>query len=134
MPSSLTIRPITPADSGTWEQLRDLLWPDPAGHAAEIAAFFAGTLNEPQTVFFAENESSVVAFAELSIRTDVPGLEGKTTCYVEGLYVLPEVRHQGIARQFLLFSREWARQQGCEAFASDRAERIVIDHAYQPPR
>jgi aminoglycoside 6'-N-acetyltransferase I len=105
------------------------LWPGhDAEHREEIAAFFAGTLPEPEAVLLAEEEGSrIVAIAELSVRSDLPELDGRRVGYVEGLYVIPEVRNRGIARRLLQASREWARQQGCTGFASDRAERIVVD-------
>jgi hypothetical protein len=56
--AAFSIRPVTPADAFVWEQLRCALWPDGrADHAAEIALFFAVTLDEPAAVFIAENDS-----------------------------------------------------------------------------
>jgi aminoglycoside 6'-N-acetyltransferase I len=109
------------------------LWPDGReDHGSEIAAFFAGTIGEPETVLVAENtDGQLVAVAELSIRTDLPSRPGQRVGYVEGLYIVPEVRGRGIAQSLLLASREWARQQGCTGFASDRAGRIVIDRSYE---
>ena len=129
----IRIRNITSADAATWETLRRDLWPDGAAdHADEIRSFFAGTLSEPIAVLVAEDpEGTIIAFVELSIRTDVPGLEGRRAGYVEGLYVVPEMRQRGIARRLLETSRRWARDQKCEAMASDRAERIVIDKGFR---
>ncbi len=71
----MTIRPIEPSDTATWERLRRELWPeDPESHAVEIASFFAGTLAEPQAVLVAQEGPNLIAFAELSIRVDIPGL------------------------------------------------------------
>jgi aminoglycoside 6'-N-acetyltransferase I len=124
----VTIRPIEPSDAATWERLRRELWPeDPESHAEEIASFFAGTLPEPQAVLVAQEGPTLIAFAELSIRVDIPGLAGKRVGYVEGLYVTPAFRGRGIARTLLLASKSWARENHCEAFASDRAERIIVD-------
>ncbi len=130
--AALLIRPATPDDIPVWEELRCAHWPDGAGdHAEEIAAFFAGTLEEPVEVLIAEDEHhTVIAFAELSIRTDLPGLEGQRAGYVEGLYIRPEVRGSNVAWRLLHESRRWARQQGCTIFASDRAERIIIDRSF----
>jgi GNAT superfamily N-acetyltransferase len=88
------------------------LWPDGAEHhAREIAMFFAGSLAEPIAVLVAESvPGPIVGFVELSIRTDVVGLEG-----VEGLYVVTEMRGHGIARKLLQASRSWAHQQECVA-------------------
>ena len=107
-----------------WEALRRDLWPEGADdHATEIAAFFAGSLDEPVAVLVAESvKGKIVGFAELSIRSDVAGLEGKRAGYVP-----PEFRHQGIANKLLQASRNWARDHRCVAFASDRAGRVVIN-------
>lgn len=123
------IRPAIPGDASSWESLRCELWPDGvADHGPEIAAFFAGTLPEPQAVMMAVLPSGeIIGFAELSIRTDLPGMEGRRTGYVEGMYLRPEFRNRGFTRRLLLESRSWAREQKCDAFASDRAGRIIVD-------
>jgi aminoglycoside 6'-N-acetyltransferase I len=128
----IRVRHIAREEASVWEKLRGDLWPDGrADHAPEIASFFAGTLEEPVAVLLGENvNGEILGFAELSIRLDVEGFEGKRTGYVEGLYVLPEFRQRGVARTLLLESQGWARQQGCGAFASDRAGRIVVDKKF----
>jgi len=129
------IRAATPADATVWESMRRKLWPDGAAdHGPEIDAFFAGHLfKDLCAVLVAESRSGdILGFAELSIRNDLPELEGKKIGYVEGLFVSPELRHNGIARKLLRASQDWARQQGCLAFASDRADRIVIDRSFGP--
>ncbi len=124
----MIIRPVEPCDASAWESMRRDLWPeDPESHAPEIAAFFGGTSSEPRAVLLAIEGSNLVAFAELSIRDNLKELPGKRVGYVEGLYVAPPFRRQGIARKLLQASRLWARHNNCEAFASDRADRIVID-------
>jgi aminoglycoside 6'-N-acetyltransferase I len=127
------IREVRREDAARWERLRCELWPDGAAeHAAEIESFFAGTLGEPAAGLVAEDSTGeVVGFAELSIRTELKGLESKRVGYVEGLYVRPEIRGQGVARKLMRASRNWAREQGCTAFASDRAGRIVVDRTFE---
>ena len=93
--------------------------------------FFAGTLAEPSAVMVAESVAGrVVGVAELSIRADVAGMEGVRTGYVGGLYVMPVARCHGVARKLLQASRSWACRQKCDAFASDRAGRIIIDYSF----
>lgn len=132
LPTDITIRDLTPADAPAWEAMRRDMWPEGAeDHGREIAMFFAGTLEEPSSVMVAETLSGiVVGVVEFSVRTDIIGLEGKRAGYVEGLQVNPDARHQGIARKLMRASRDWARRQNCEAFASDRAERVVIDRSF----
>jgi aminoglycoside 6'-N-acetyltransferase I len=134
IPSPL-IRPVTPADTPAWDEMRCAMWPDGCDdHALEIASFFAGTLIEPDAVMIAETEDHrAIALLELSIRLDIPGLEGQPVGYVEGLYIKPEARGGGLSRQLLRASRNWAREQNCTGFASDRAGRIVIHRRFPPP-
>jgi aminoglycoside 6'-N-acetyltransferase I len=131
-PATILIRSVTPADIPVWEELRCAHWPDGADdHAKEIASFFAGTIDEPAEVLIAEDQShTVIGFAELSIRTDLPGLAGDRAGYVEGLYIRPEFRGSSAARRLLQESRNWAREQGCTIFASDHAERIIMDRSF----
>ena len=148
--SSFHIRPVTPADAATWLRLRTAHWPDGAAdHGPEIAAFFAGTARDPQAVFLAEyaetptksgrhSERSaeslfVVALMELSIRIDLAPLPNVKVGYVEGFYIVPEFRGRGLARQLLRFAQDWARQQHCPGFASDRSGRIIFDPHYRSP-
>jgi aminoglycoside 6'-N-acetyltransferase I len=39
--------------------------------------------------------------------------------YLEGWYVVPEVRRQGIGAQLMAAAEDWARGQGCTEIASD---------------
>ena len=69
----MTIRHVTATDADAWERLREALWPSDS-HAAEITAFFVGTLPEPEAVLIAEHEPGApVAIVELSIRRDLLG-------------------------------------------------------------
>jgi len=130
------IRPARAEDAEAWERMRCDMWPDGReDHASEIAAFFAGTLEEPDFVLVVEEAAGgLVAVAELSIRTDLPSRLGQLVGYVEGLYILPKARGHGIARSLLLASRDWARKQGCTGFASDRAGRVIFDRSYEATR
>ena len=68
-----------------------------------------------------ENEQAPpLGFISLSIRTDyVEGTDTRPVAYLEGIYVLPAHRRQGLARRMIAFARTWARQQGCTQLASD---------------
>ena len=123
----MIIREVRPDDVADWLAMRRELWPDGDDHDMEIAAFFAGSLEEPEAVLVAEEDGLLIGVAELSLRRDVAGLEGKLTGYVEGMFVRPAFRGRGVALRLLRASQDWARERGCLAFASDRAGRVVVD-------
>lgn len=72
-------------------------------------------------VFLAYTESGhAVGFAEASIRNDyVNGTETSPVGYLEGLYVAPESRQQGIARELVDTVEGWVVSAGCSEMASD---------------
>ena len=95
------VRQAAPADSAVWAGLRHSLWREATveEHAAEIGQFFAGELEEPQAVLFAElDDCGIVGVVELSERRHVPGCTTERVGFIEGLYVVPELRHRGVAR------------------------------------
>jgi aminoglycoside 6'-N-acetyltransferase I len=82
-------------------------------------------------VMITETEDrKAIALLELSIRRDIPGLEGQPVGHVEGLYIKPDVRGRELARHLLQKSRSWARDQNCIGFASDRAGRVIVERTF----
>ena len=49
----------------------------------------------------------------------VEGTSSSPVGYLEGIYVLPDHRHEGVARQLLKECERWAKSKGCSEFASD---------------
>ena len=111
--------------------MRDALWPGaPDGHADEIAQFFAGKLSMPLAVLIAEDEhGKPIGFAELSIRNYAEDCVTDHVAYLEGWYVVPEARRQGVGRALIDAAEQWARAQGCTEFGSDAAIDNLISAA-----
>lgn len=89
----IPIQPGSSADAASWLQLRLGLWPDcpPEEHLAEAA-----------------------------LRHDyVNGTESSPVVFLEGIYVAPEHRRQGVAQQLIEQVSQWGRQAGCVEIASD---------------
>ena len=131
------VRHAAPDDSAAWAGLRHSLWPESTveEHAAEIGQFFAGELEDPQAVMFAvADDREIVGLLEVSERRHVPGCATQRVGFIEGLYVVPDLRHRGVARFLIQAARDWARRSGCTEFASDRAERFIVDRRYDRPR
>lgn len=130
-PMNDRLHPARPIDSTDCLRLREQLW-EGDDHAAEIAQYFDGELDEPVEVLIARAaDGTAVGHVELSIRDDIAGLEGQRTGYIEGLYVDDAHRHRRVALQLLRASEAWARQQGCSAFASDRDDRVIVHRRYK---
>ena len=75
---------------------------------------------DSEAVFLAFDGEKPIGFSECSLRNDyVEGTHGGTIGYLEGIYVLPEYRRQGIAKSLAAVCEKWAEEKGCKEFASD---------------
>ena len=127
----MIVRPVLADDAAAWLAMRVALWPEGTAesHGQEIERFLAGELNMPLAVLVAADDSaSLVGFAELSIRPYAEDCVTDRVAYLEGWYVIPEMRGRGIGRALVVAAEDWARAQGCTEFASD-AELANLDSA-----
>ena len=94
------------------------LWP---GHEKQALETELGEILEKLAAFFlAFSGEQAVGFAQCQLRHDyVEGTEHSPVGYLEGIYVEPDWRRNGIAGKLLSACESWARQQGCREFASD---------------
>lgn len=99
--------------------LASRLWPGQSQAAFEEE--FASLLTDSRSsLFLSFQEAKAVGFAQCQLRQDyVEGTDSSPVGYLEGIYVLPEHRHQGHAKALLAACEEWARSCGCREFASD---------------
>ncbi len=120
--ADVEVRPVAAADAGAWLNMRCALWPEgpEAEHRDEIGQFFAGRIGEPLAVLLAlDRGGRAVGFAELSIRPCAEGCRTNRIAFLEGWYVVPEMRGQGAGRALVAAAEDWGRGQGCSEFASD---------------
>ncbi|HWZ64026.1 MAG TPA: aminoglycoside 6'-N-acetyltransferase [Steroidobacteraceae bacterium] len=114
-------RLIAPRGSGDrdWLALRLALWPDEEP-AAELAAMAEDLRRDFHVRLAVDDAGAAVGFVEGSMRTDyVNGTRSSPVAFLEGLYVVPEFRHLGVARALVESVAEWARSAGCAELASD---------------
>jgi aminoglycoside 6'-N-acetyltransferase I len=125
--SAFHIRHAEPTDAEPWLRLRAALWPDqdPPSLAADVRRFFGtpergpGTMPEAVLVAVADQDRSLLGFAEVSRRAYAEGCETSPVGFLEGWYVVPEHRRRGIGGALVAAAEEWARSLGCREFASD---------------
>jgi aminoglycoside 6'-N-acetyltransferase I len=120
---NVRIRPATAHDAAAWISMREVLWPDDTGsHQREIESYFTGSLSTPLEVLLAVGDAdAVLGFAELSIRPYAEDCVTDRVAYLEGWYVAPHARRQGVGRALVAAAEDWGRAQGCTEFASDAA-------------
>jgi len=118
---SIIIRQIQTTDYAEWLRLRQALWPEPEDKVAELEREMAEIAADPeQPVFIAEHpEGGLCGFLEVSIRKSAEGCTSDRIGYLEGWYVDPDMRGQGVGRALVEAAEIWARAQGCIEMASD---------------
>lgn len=106
-----------------WLDLRTALWPHSSreAHLSEMARWCAD--QDRYAAFIAREASGqAVGFAEASIRFDyVNGTDTSPVGFLEGLFVSPGYRHQGIAGALVFAVERWVASSGCRELASDVA-------------
>lgn len=97
------------------------LWPD-TEPCERMDALLLDIRREDWACLLCYDGEQAVGFAELSLRRDyVEGSDSSPVGYLEGVYVLPEYRRQGVAKALLACAERWAAQKGCTQMASDCA-------------
>lgn len=121
-------------DQPGWLDLRLALWPDATKD--EHRGYMEISLAQPgrflQLMMY-DAERRPVGFIEGSIRTDyVNGTETSPVGFVEGVFVVPEWRRRGVARQLFAAIGDWAKARGCRELASDALlENEASQHAHR---
>lgn len=116
----VSVRPMHNDECVLWGALRTRLWPDclEPENEAEYAAFLDGT-SAIQIVFLAFADGEAVAFAEISERNVVDGCAPGPAAYLEGWYVAPASRGQGVGARLVAAAKAWAVDKAYAWFASD---------------
>ena len=116
----IQIRLLRDEDEHEWLRLRSALWPQdpPSALQAEMAALRADL--ERQPVFVAERpEGGLCGFLEVALHKTAPGCATEDIGYLEGWFIDPAWRGQGIGRRLVEAAEAWARSRGCIEMASD---------------
>lgn len=98
-----------------------MLWPhtNADDHVRETEQLLA----EPHRyamVIAVSSQGEAFGFAEAAIRHDyVNGCDTSPVLFLEGIYVAPGMRRQGIARALCTSIEQWGAAHGCAEFASD---------------
>lgn len=119
-PRQVTVRSLRESDLDEWLRLRKQLWDatsddDHKSEMLDVLDHF-----DSQLVLFAEaGNGRLVGLLEASIRPYVEDCETDHVGYLEGWFVEPEFRKQGVGRELVRQAESWAREHGCTEMASD---------------
>jgi aminoglycoside 6'-N-acetyltransferase I len=126
------IEPVSKAHRDAWLALRIALWPDEqvSVHAEDVDRMLAAP-DADRPTWLAVGESGVIGFAEATLRRDyVNGCETTPVAFLEGIYVVPDARRQGVGRALDRMVQDWATKRGCEEYASDALMDNRESHAF----
>lgn len=107
-------------DDTEWLRMRRALWPEVPldAHRTEMGAW---RKRSDAVILVAARaaDTGLAGFAEVGARSVAEGCDTSPVGYLEGWYVDPDVRRQGIGAALLQAAESWAREQGYREFASD---------------
>jgi aminoglycoside 6'-N-acetyltransferase I len=124
-PTLFRIRLARPSDAAELAQLYVALWPDSSveAHRRELDVLFEG--NPPSSMPLINlvveiSDGHLLGFLQASLRSHADGCDpSRPVGFIEGWYVSPEYRRQGVGRRLLAAAEDWARSLGCMEMASD---------------
>jgi aminoglycoside 6'-N-acetyltransferase I len=129
MTSPYSLRLAVPADLPRIIELCVALWPDEP--ADEVRVHMAATMDGkprstlPLVVFVAEFSDTLAGFIEVGLRSHAENCDGRRAVgFIEGWYVRPEHRSQGVGRALLTVAEQWSVQQDAVELASN----TWVDH------
>jgi aminoglycoside 6'-N-acetyltransferase I len=105
-------------DKAEWFNMRKGIWPEAPDEYMNFD--MDGILtSDNDVVFFALVDGKPVGMLEARLREYGEGCETSPVGYIEGWFVYPEMRGQGIAGVLTQAAEDWARGKGCSEMASD---------------
>ncbi len=117
---NFSVRKLVEKDIEEWFRMRKHLWDELADneHKSEMSGIYVHS--ETQLVLVAEtSDGNLMGFLEASIRPFVEDCHTENVGYLEGWWIEPEFRRNGIGRSLVKMAENWARSKGCAEMASD---------------
>jgi aminoglycoside 6'-N-acetyltransferase I len=116
----LAARPYSHSDRAEWLRMRQALWPNPDSDAqlADMDEWLA-TPGTTVIVVPRVGDGGLAGFAEVGPRSVAESCSTSPVAFLEGWYVDPDLRRQGVGTALVRAAEDWARSRGFKEFASD---------------
>lgn len=115
----MIVREMEAADKPVWTEMRAELWPDQSleAHRGELEEFlrrgnFWGFISEASA-------GAAAGFAEIAIRDYANGCISRPVAFLEGIWVKPQFRRQGIGARLLAAAEAFLIARGFRELGSD---------------
>jgi aminoglycoside 6'-N-acetyltransferase I len=115
----LTVREMGVADRRIWAEMRAALWPDDTleAHAKAVDELLDSRGSWALIAETPDGES--VGFAEVAVRKYANGCDTRPVAFLEGIWVKPEFRRQGIGASLIRLAETLAVECGFQELGSD---------------
>lgn len=127
---TLTIREMGPADHPVWAGMAHALWPDvPRDDLLDEITRMAGPGIGGRRGWLAVRAGTALGFAELGLRPYANGCEGQPVDFLEGIWVDPAARREGVAAALVRHLCAVIRAEGRNELGSDAGLENTASHA-----
>lgn len=117
--ANVAIRALTMRDRAAWAEMRAALWPEEsiAAHDSAIDEI----LGDPDCwSFIVEGEDgAALGFAEVALRKYANGCESRPVPFLEGIWVAPAARRQGVGKRLIAWIEAFLAAKGFRELGSD---------------
>lgn len=113
------IREVTAADIPEWLRMWRALLPDDPSHEAEVQDYFARRSPDAMTLVAERPGGGLAGFVEVGSRSFAEGCASQPVAYIEGWYVEPDARRQGVGMALIRAAEQWAFSAGFRELGSD---------------
>ncbi|HEM3164011.1 TPA: GNAT family N-acetyltransferase [Streptococcus suis] len=130
----MTIRAVNEQTLPTWTLFASQVW-----QTSEQVLIEKFSNNEfPFEFLYYSQSEEPIAWISLSLRHDyVEGCQTSPVAYLEGIFISPNYRSQGIAEELLHFAEGWAKSRGIGQLGSDAeldnllSQKFHIKHGFR---
>lgn len=130
----MTIRAVNEQTLSIWASFASQVWQT---NEQVLIEKFSNNEFPFEFLYYSQSEEPI-AWISLSLRHDyVEGCQVGPVAYLEGIFISPNYRSQGIAKELLHFAEGWAKSRGIGQLGSDAeldnllSQKFHIKHGFR---